>query len=171
MIKQTPWIERKFNFDFPVGMFPVIIERLKGTASRLRHITRAAGEDISSTKPEGKWSIKEEIGHLTDLEELHSGRIDDFLAGKKELRPADMTNKKTEAAQHNNRKLNELISDFESSRSQFLKRVENIDEQTALRSALHPRLKQPMRLIDCLYFMAEHDDHHLARIARLLANS
>jgi len=28
----------------------------------------------------------------------------------------------------------------------------------------HPhRLKAPMRLVDHLYFVAEHDDHHLAR--------
>jgi hypothetical protein len=33
---------------------------------------------------------------------------------------------------------------------------------------LHPRLKQPMRLVDHLYFAAEHDDHHLARIWELI---
>jgi hypothetical protein len=35
------------------------------------------------------------------------------------------------------------------------------------RSALHPRLKQPMRAIDLCLFVAEHDDHHLARVAEL----
>jgi hypothetical protein len=29
-------------------------------------------------------------------------------------------------------------------------------------------LKQAMRLIDHLYFVAEHDDHHLARIWELI---
>jgi hypothetical protein len=33
---------------------------------------------------------------------------------------------------------------------------------------LHPRLKQPMRLVDHLYFVAEHDDHHLARIWEMI---
>jgi hypothetical protein len=36
------------------------------------------------------------------------------------------------------------------------------------RSLLHPRLKQPMRLVDHLYFVAEHDDHHLARIWEMI---
>jgi len=31
-------------------------------------------------------------------------------------------------------------------------------------SMLHLRLKQPMRLVDGLYFVAEHDDDHLATI-------
>jgi hypothetical protein len=35
------------------------------------------------------------------------------------------------------------------------------------RSLLRPRLQQPMRLVDRLYFVAEHDDHHLARIWEL----
>jgi len=35
-------------------------------------------------------------------------------------------------------------------------------------SALHPRLGTPLRLIDHALFVAEHDDHHLARIGGLL---
>ena len=35
MIAPTPWFERKFNFDFPIGMFPCILERLRGTEVRL----------------------------------------------------------------------------------------------------------------------------------------
>ncbi|MDP8240406.1 MAG: hypothetical protein P9X24_15050 [Candidatus Hatepunaea meridiana] len=27
--------------------------------------------------------------------------------------------------------------------------------------ANHPRLNKPMRMVDSLYFEAEHDDHHL----------
>jgi hypothetical protein len=42
--------------------------------------------------------------------------------------------------------------------------VEKIDSAIFARAALHPRLKTPMRLVDHLYFVAEHDDHHLAYI-------
>ena len=38
-------------------------------------------------------------------------------------------------------------------------------------SMLHPRLKQPMRLVDHLFFAAEHDDHHLAVIWELIGRS
>jgi hypothetical protein len=33
---------------------------------------------------------------------------------------------------------------------------------------LHPRLNQPMRVVDLLFFVAEHDDYHLARISELI---
>jgi len=45
---------------------------------------------------------------------------------------------------------------------------EDADEAIASLSALHPRLQTPMRLIDHLFFIAEHDDHHLAKIGMLL---
>ena len=35
-------------------------------------------------------------------------------------------------------------------------------------TALHPRLEQPMTVIDLFFFVAEHDDHHLARISEIL---
>jgi hypothetical protein len=43
-----------------------------------------------------------------------------------------------------------------------------LDVATSTRELLHPRLKMPMRAIDHLYFVAEHDDHHLAHIERLV---
>jgi hypothetical protein len=49
-----------------------------------------------------------------------------------------------------------------------VQRVETIDPALFARSMLHPRLQQPMRLVDHLYFAAEHDDHHLACIWELL---
>ena len=47
-------------------------------------------------------------------------------------------------------------------------RLEKYDEAFITRTALHPRLLTPMRVIDLCFFVAEHDDHHLARIWELL---
>ena len=35
------------------------------------------------------------------------------------------------------------------------------------RTALHPRLRQPMSVVDLCFFVAEHDDHHLRTIKEL----
>ena len=50
----------------------------------------------------------------------------------------------------------------------LIDRVKNIDEATASIVALHPRLQTPMRLIDSLFFVAEHDDHELGKIRSLI---
>src|SRR5215216_794647 len=101
MIIQTPWIERKFEFNFPVGLFPVIIERLRGTSSRIKSMTGNKTAEEPGRRQDDKWSVKEQIGHLYDLEELWYGRIEDFLSGREILRAFDMSNAKTSAAGHN----------------------------------------------------------------------
>jgi len=168
MIEQTPWFERKFDFNFPVGLFPVIVERLRGTAPRIANIVNDESDGRLSQSPHGAWSAKEQIGHLYDLEDLWYGRIEDFLAGEKILRAADLGNSKTHQANHNNRSVRELLTLFSHARSRLIDKVQNLDEATVSHTALHPRLQTTMRLIDSLFFVAEHDDHHLAKIRRLL---
>ena len=171
MIQQTLWTERKFEFNFTVGLFPVILERLKGTLPRLESIIKNKSEEELSYKPSGTWSAKEQIGHLYDVEELWYGRIEDFLSGKESLRAADMTNAKTHKADHNKKTIVELLQQFSSARNKLIEKVEQIDETTASITSLHPRLQKPMRLIDSLFFVAEHDDHHVAKIRERVASS
>ena len=164
MIKQTPWLERKFEFDHPVGLFPCVIARLWGTPARLEEFAESLPVDVLTASIDGGWSIKEVIGHLGDVEELHTGRLDDFLTGAKVLRAADMTNRKTAGAGHNRRDIRELLMSFREVRLGFVRRLEELDEKTVAGTALHPRLKTPMRIIDMALFAAEHDDHHVAAI-------
>lgn len=167
MIDQTPWFERKFEFNFGVGLFPVIVERLRGTAPHIEELIQQQSEEKLSRRVDG-WSAKEQVGHLYDLEELWYGRVEDFLAGEQILRAADLSNTKTHEANHNLRSIYQLLTQFTSERDRLIKLVESIDERTASLTALHPRLQKPMRLIDSLFFVAEHDDHHMARIRALL---
>lgn len=168
MIKQTPWFERKFDFNFPIGVFPVILERLRGTLPHLHGMLQREADENLSKKVEDTWSVKEQIGHLYDLEELWYGRIEDFLSGKQTLRATDITNSRTHQANHNQKNAVQLLEQFSSARTKLIEKVQNADEATVSLKALHPRLQQPMRLIDSLFFVAEHDDHHLAKIRELL---
>jgi uncharacterized damage-inducible protein DinB len=163
----TPWVERTFNFNFTSGLFPVIFSRLEGAIFRLFSILANADEKQCSESGYG-WSVKQHLGHLTDLEDLWWRRLDDFLQNKQVLTAADMTNKKTEAGGHNDKPIDTLIADFTRERQKMLETVYGYDEELLLRTALHPRLNVPMRLIDSLYFVAEHDDHHIAIISARL---
>jgi uncharacterized damage-inducible protein DinB len=81
---------------------------------------------------------------------------------------ADLQNRKTEEANHNARPLEQILTEFRAARETLLNRVDQLDAPLLARAIPHPRLKTPMRLADHLYFVAEHDDHHLARIWELL---
>ena len=166
-MKQVKWFNRKFNFTADENIFPSVIERLAGTPVRLEEKCRAMPPGLLTLKVNNTWSIKENLGHLIDLEPLWQERLEDIVKGEKELRPADLENKKTNSANHNDTPLNELLQSFRQARAQTISSLEKIDEQTIFKSAYHPRLKTPMRTMDLFLFVAEHDDHHLARITEL----
>ena len=169
-MKQIKWFERKFNFDFNENIFPGIIERLQGTPIRIEDKISRFRPATLKIKHNGKWSVAEHIGHLIDLEPLWQGRLEDIINGNETLRPADLENKKTENADHNSKSIKDLLSNFRSIRSQTIKMIENLDDKTIFKSALHPRLKIPMRTMDLFLFVAEHDDHHLASISEINRN-
>jgi uncharacterized damage-inducible protein DinB len=156
------WVDRHFTFDLPEGMFPFVIERLRGTPARIEDKLRSLSPGLLTRREGGAWSIQEHVGHLLDLDGLHAGRLDDFLAGVEVLRAADMTNRRTHEAGHNERPIADLLAGFRRERELFVARLDAWDPGLVSLTALHPRLQQPMRVIDMAFFTAEHDDHHLA---------
>ncbi len=166
-MKKIEWFKRKFGQQDENGILPGIIERLSGTPARLEEKIVNIDPNKYEVKRDGKWSIKEEIGHLLDLEPLWSGRMDDFVNGEKELHSADLSNQKTHEANHNSRSIEELLSDFRKERKKLVEKIMRIPEKELDKISLHPRLKTPMKVIDLAYFVAEHDDHHLAQITDL----
>jgi hypothetical protein len=96
-------------------------------------------------------------------------RVEDFLTRGDTLTVADLTNSRTHEGNHNARPIGEILSEFRAARLRLLGRVEKLPQETFGRSLFHPRLQQPMRLVDHLYFVAEHDDHHLASIWEMVA--
>lgn len=162
------WVNRKFDFSMPVGMFPVVVERLRGTPARVEEMVRSVAPEILTCRDGDRWSIQEHAGHLLDLDELHSGRLDDYRAGARVLRAADMTNRKTYDANHNARPLAEILGSFRMGRAEFVAQLDGWKDEDIARTALHPRLQQPMRVIDMAFFVAEHDHHHLALMTEYL---
>jgi uncharacterized damage-inducible protein DinB len=166
-MQQTKWFERKFDFGSQQNIFPSIIERLTGTPARLDEKFKSIPEKILSERIDNTWTIKENVGHLTDLETLWQGRLEDILNGKEEMRPTNLQNRKTTEANHNAVAIEELLKGFRQIRMQTIAMIETLNEEEIFKSALHPRLKTPMCTMDLFLFVAEHDDHHLARITEL----
>ena len=165
---QMPWTERTFHFDFPVGVFPGIVERLRGTPVRVAALVKGLPQNMLTRRVDGRWSVNEHIGHLIDLDELDHTRLDEFLARASTLSAADMTNRRTHEAGYNDVAATTILEYFRARRTDLVVRLEALsDEQIAL-TAVHPRLQVPMRVVDWAYFVAEHDDHHVARIRELI---
>ncbi len=163
-----PWFERKFDFTFPIELYPNLCARLRGTPARLDEIILASPRERLIAKRGANWSAQEHAGHLLDIESLWAARVEDFISGETTLTAADLSNRKTDEAHHNTTSADEILEKFRASRMETMSLIESLDRALFTSLSLHPRLKQPMRMVDHLYFVAEHDDHHLARIFELL---
>jgi hypothetical protein len=169
MAAPAPWAARKFSFDFPAELYPSILMRLRGTPARLEELLQGAAEQPRRRRPApGKWSPLEHAGHLIEIERLWEKRVGEYLAGAAQLTPADMTNAVTCSADYNARPVADVLDGFRRTRAAFLGRLDALEPADFARTALHPRLQVPMRLVDGLYFSAEHDDHELAWVRELL---
>src|SRR4051812_38607108 len=157
MSRHLPWTQRTFDFTSPVEVFPEMIERLRGTPARLEDRVKTIAPEFLIRRDGDRWSIQENAGHLLDLETLVAGRLDEYLAGKPSLHAADMSNRKTHEADHNQRTIESILADFRGDRLALVDRLDNLPAETFGRVAQHPRLNKPMRLVDMVYFQAEHD--------------
>jgi hypothetical protein len=66
------------------------------TPARLEEKCKPLPADLLTRSLAGSWTIKENIGHLSDLETLWQKRIGDILSGKPEMLAADLENRKTQ---------------------------------------------------------------------------
>lgn len=167
MGKVIRWFDRKFSFDLPAELYPNVVERLRGTPARAEDIVCGVPPEVLTRRDGDTWSAQENIGHLLDGEPLCTGRVADIVNGRPRLRDADLTNRKTYDANHNAASIDDILSSFRVLRAKLVYQLDELPDSVIERAATHPRLKQPMRLLDWVFFVAEHDDHHLAHVTRL----
>jgi uncharacterized damage-inducible protein DinB len=161
------WFSRTFDLGLPADAAPEILNRLRSAPARLAAAVEGLSPEVLTKRRDNKWSIQENAGHLFDLESLWDQRLDDYARGAKSLRPADLENRKTHEANHNLRPISDILSDFRNARHAIVEKIAGMSPAELTRTALHPRLQQPMTVVDLCYFVAEHDDHHLGTIEHL----
>lgn len=169
MITLGAWTARTFAFDLPCSAFPAVLERLRGTPPRAADLVAGAGEPVLDQRIGDAWSVKENLGHLSDLHTLDARRLREFLDGAAVLSPADPENRATETGQHRRAPIGVVLDRLRVTRADLVGQLEALGEDDVARTVMHPRLHQRLRLLDWMQFVAEHDDHHLARARQILA--
>jgi hypothetical protein len=161
-----PWFERDLKFGYPKEMLPFFIERLHGTIVRIEEKVRGVDDKILSKKLNGKWSIKENIGHLAEVDEVANKRLDEMVAEAPEMSPAVF-----EPQDYSTWPIGKVVELFKKNRLNNIKKYNTIKEGDLLKSSKHPRLKVMMTPVDLAWFDAEHDDHHLVKINEILSQT
>ena len=87
-MKPLPWFERNLKFGLPAVMLPYYLERLGGTFVRMEAKVKGVSEEILSTRLDNKWSVKQNIGHLAEVDRIAYKRLDEMTSGVSVLSPA-----------------------------------------------------------------------------------
>lgn len=162
-MKSLPWFERNLKFGLPMEMFPYYLERLTGTSLRIEAKVKGVSEEILSTSLNDKWSVKQNIGHLAEVDEIANKRMDEMIEGKDVMSPAVF-----EPQDYNPWPITKVLDYFRVTRIKNIKKYKSLSEENLLKSSVHPRLKVQMTPIDLAWFDAEHDDHHLVKISEII---
>src|SRR5262245_41059656 len=164
---RPPWAQRKFFFVHPPWMLADFVERLRGALPRIDALLVGVDDSRAQLQLDGKWSIAQKIGRLSDVEELWQERLEDLKKGRKSYTPAVGSHFQELAKRHQQRSVAETLEELKARRSYLVEAFLHASPELQLSSAFHERLQVPMRLVDCAQFYAEHDDHHLMRIRRV----
>jgi hypothetical protein len=159
MTDALPWFERNLRFGHSPDMLPFFLERLQGTPLRAEAKVKGLPDELLSTKVDGKWSIKEQIGHLAEVDAVANKRLDEMAQGVAVLSPAVF-----EPQNYNPWPIERVLELLRHQRALNLAKYKQLKPHHLTLSSMHPRLKVPMTPVDLAWFDAEHDDHHLVKI-------
>src|SRR5690242_20416412 len=121
---QTPkWFDRKFEFTFPVDLYPNLCVRLRGTPARLEEMVRTFSSERLVRQPAEKWTAQEADGHLLVNEDLLMARDENYLPKGDQLVAAELNHRKTNEANHSARRVDDIITYFRKQRLQLVERV------------------------------------------------
>jgi hypothetical protein len=166
-MEKLEWFQRTFTFGLQEGMLPFCIERLEGTLPRIQKKVQNVADEVLSNKFNGKWSVKENIAHLAEVDEIALRRIDEMIQGISPMSPAVIQ----PGRNYNVWPIKEVIEFFSSARDRNLQKYKILTSAQLRNASLHPRLKVQMTPVDLAWFDAEHDDHHLVRIGEIISES
>lgn len=108
---------------------------------------------------EGKWSVKEVVGHIIDTERIMCTRALCIARGEKQPLPGFDENKYVEAANFNKRTLYDLSHEFGFVRESTLALFKTLSEEDLDRKGIANNNTVTARAI--LYIIAGHQLHHV----------
>ena len=147
----------KYISRVPEGdVIATLSEQLESTLAVLRNITE---EQANSRYAEGKWSIKELVGHLTDSERIFGYRLLRFARNDQTPLPGYEQDDYVANAGFDKCRLSNLIEELEHVRKSNLSLLRNLDAEAWQRRG--DANDQPVSVRALAYIIAGHETHHM----------
>jgi hypothetical protein len=155
-------------YDRYIALVPEdqVLPVLAAQGDELRRALAGVKEsDAGFRYAEGKWSIREVVGHLADTERVFAFRALSFARGEKApLTPFD-ENDYVRQASFDAAPLAELVEEFRASRSSSLYLFRHLTAEAWLRAGIASQ--KPIVVRSLAFIMAGHVRHHLGTLRTL----
>jgi hypothetical protein len=130
--------------------------KIDRTLEYIRALPATSGDKRYSP---GKWSVKEVVGHIIDIERLFGARALFFARSTPGPLPGIEQDDWMKVAGFSERSLNDLSNEFESVRRSSLHFFRNLDEKAWMRKGIASNREFTVRAI--AYIIVGHERHHL----------
>jgi uncharacterized damage-inducible protein DinB len=115
----------------------------------------------------GKWSIREIVAHLADVEVIYGYRLRQMLADREPtIAPIDQE-KWAEELAYDEAEIAESLEAYRIARRANMRLLRRVQVSDLSKSAYHPERKREVTVEELIGMMAGHDPNHLGQIQRL----
>ena len=132
---------------------------LKEQLEKFKTLTKLSDRDAARRYAEGKWSVKEVIGHMSDVERLFSYRLLHVARGDQAPLPGMEEKDWSAAAPHDRRAVSEVAKEMIAVRFATIALVESLDEAALARTGVASGFPVTARAL--CWMLPGHAQHHL----------
>ena len=134
----------------------VLKTQLQSTIKLLKGIDEEKG---NFSYAEGKWTIKELLGHAIDAERIMAYRALSFARNEKQAQPGFEQDEYVADGNFNSRSLEEMINEFELVRKANIILFESFDAETLNRRGIAN--ENEITVLALIFIIAGHEKHHM----------
>jgi len=151
-----PYFERYIKLVEGNNIIKILYEQNKIIRELIKSISDYKG---NYRYADGKWTIKEVVGHVLDSERILAYRALSLARGEKKSLPGFDHNEYVRVGNFNRRELIELSFEFKLLRESNLLMFKNFSEEMLCKKGLADEAS--VTVLALLYIIAGHEKHHL----------
>ena len=142
-----------------------LLERYRRGAELLAMATTGAAGPELDFKPEGKWSVRQIVCHLSDIEAAVTIRFRQVIAEDDPFMPGLKGEGWARSLDYDRRKISNALETFRILRSANHELLKSLPPETFERTGVHGELGK-VTLQDLLRTYAEHVENHVRQVQR-----
>ena len=152
----NPYYDRYISLIGDDDIIEVLEDQRKTSEKFLKTFTEEQG---NYSYADGKWTMKEVLGHVIDTEKIMAYRALAFARGEKQSLPGFEQDDYVAESNFNNRLLDDLINEFLTARESNIILFKSFDEEIFNRRGIASEAE--VTVLALIYIIAGHEKHHM----------